>query len=754
MANLKEAFEYASQNPDSDFARNLEQLASTGSLNKEAQKYGIDLSPFQQKKTLVDQLGERAKTFGKEALNVATLGATSVSPQDVKEARNGQGELVALQAVNRAAQSPIRMVGAVGGAIGDVIGAGMEAVGLDKAIGSAVAPVVQSDPIQKAMQVFQSLPQDTQEVLGSIMNTANIPLGGVGVSAAKSGLEAGAKIAGKAGAQAVKSIAPDASSIMQRVARIPKQKQIKFQNTAGESVGEYLTKRGIYGDEEQIVEQLYKRFSDSKKVADDALEQLPGTYQPQQVKDALEMLQDKFTKSSTKGVKDPNLSRVEGLIAKYDTEGLTMPEVNESKRLFERNAKLDFARENNPDGIRLANNVDNSIREWQFTKADELGLKNLPDINKETRLARQLMDDLGAESAGIAGNNAVSLTDWIVLAEGNPASIAAFLGKKAAASKKLQSAVAKRVAGKPTVGQPEAMFTNAKKTTSLPEQKLLQQSLPESTPSTVKSKGIRGMIDFGELGRAFTPSEKNIVKSGLQDLKLAKSENGRMEMLKDVKDLLVKEKILSKASANNSDIIEEAALRSLEDSDLVLSAVKNKEMSTPMVKKVNDRFIKNPTTGKLEGSTRSIPSKVYHGTPSDFKGEPNFPLYLTSDKKYADIYQNPSASSLSSGKKATSPTTKEFTVNPNAKVLDSRTPEGKALLKDYWDNYSVSGMQVKTKSGLPDWTEGTNLEEFLQEKGYKFDALLLDEGGVPSNNGTKSRGVSFVALNKNAFKAK
>jgi hypothetical protein len=118
------------------------------------------------------------------------------------------------------------------------------------------------------------------------------------------------------------------------------------------------------------------------------------------------------------------------------------------------------------------------------------------------------------------------------------------------------------------------------------------------------SKNPRGMIDFGAMGRAFTSSEKNIVKAGLEDLKLAKSENGRMEMLKDVKDLFIKEKILSKASANNSDIIEEAALRSLEDSNLVLDAVKKKEMSTPMVKKVNDRFIKNPTTGKLEGSSR------------------------------------------------------------------------------------------------------------------------------------------------------
>lgn len=46
MANIKEAFTYASQNPNSDFAKNLGLMAGSGALDAEAQKYGIDLSPF------------------------------------------------------------------------------------------------------------------------------------------------------------------------------------------------------------------------------------------------------------------------------------------------------------------------------------------------------------------------------------------------------------------------------------------------------------------------------------------------------------------------------------------------------------------------------------------------------------------------------------------------------------------------------------------------------------------------------------
>lgn len=46
MANIREAFEYAAKNPNSDFARNLGELAKSGSLDVEARRNGIDLTPF------------------------------------------------------------------------------------------------------------------------------------------------------------------------------------------------------------------------------------------------------------------------------------------------------------------------------------------------------------------------------------------------------------------------------------------------------------------------------------------------------------------------------------------------------------------------------------------------------------------------------------------------------------------------------------------------------------------------------------
>jgi hypothetical protein len=49
MGNIREAFEYAAKNPNSDFAKNLKSLAESGALNVEAKKFGIDLSSFQEK---------------------------------------------------------------------------------------------------------------------------------------------------------------------------------------------------------------------------------------------------------------------------------------------------------------------------------------------------------------------------------------------------------------------------------------------------------------------------------------------------------------------------------------------------------------------------------------------------------------------------------------------------------------------------------------------------------------------------------
>lgn len=248
---------------------------------------------------------------------------------------------------------------------------------------------------------------------------------------------------------------PDA--IMQKVARIPKGKQIKFKEIAGESVGEYLTKRGIFGNVEEISQKLYDRFSKSKSTADETLAKLPGTYKPAQVKTMLQELINREKKVSTQGAPSADLETIKNLATNFKDKGLTHPEINAVKRMYERNNTMDYLRQNVPESVAKAKNIDSAVRNWQRSQAKLHGVKNFEQINKETQLSRQLMDALGKEHAGQAGNNAVSLTDWIMLSGGDPTAIAGFLTKKTFSSESVRAAIAKALNnGKPVMGDVQA----------------------------------------------------------------------------------------------------------------------------------------------------------------------------------------------------------------------------------------------------------------------------------------------------------
>lgn len=123
MANIKQAFEYAAQNPDSEFATNLKQLAASGSLNQEAQKYGIDLSAFQPKpeetpsSNLMDKLSQRKQ-------NIDNIILSDVNP----------------------VRGNLRAFGQLAGGVGDVFGAGIGAAasGINQLTGGTAGQSLQS----------------------------------------------------------------------------------------------------------------------------------------------------------------------------------------------------------------------------------------------------------------------------------------------------------------------------------------------------------------------------------------------------------------------------------------------------------------------------------------------------------------------------------------------------------------------------------------------------------------------------------
>jgi len=247
------------------------------------------------------------------------------------------------------------------------------------------------------------------------------------------------------------------TGIMNRVARINPSDSLKFKRlSGGKESGEYLAERGIFGDKMSVAEQLVERAKTSMGEVDNALAGIKKTYKNNNVKQALDEVRRRAIETSPKNQMTDELRRLVELTNKYKRTGLNMSEINEVKRIYERTVRLDYVKSNAAKEVARATNLDSAIRTWQIETARKAGVKNLAELNKETQLAKELANSLGKTIAREQGNNAISLTDWILLANGDPMALASFGFKKTFSSPELQARLARYLAKKPTVGLPKA----------------------------------------------------------------------------------------------------------------------------------------------------------------------------------------------------------------------------------------------------------------------------------------------------------
>lgn len=146
---------------------------------------------------------------------------------------------------------------------------------------------------------------------------------------------------------------------------------------------------------------------------------------------------------------------------------------------------------------------------------------------------------------------------------------------------------------------------------------------------------------------------------------------------------------------------------------------------------------------------------MYHGTPNanfnTFKEE----SYFTEDREYADNYQNTYASSINTNtklKEALNPQTYETYLNIK-KPFDTRIPEVREIFeKEFYGKWG--NRTPLSEKGLPDWTDATDLLEFIEENELDFDGLILDEGAYGGyENEIISRGLSYVPISPNEIKS-
>lgn len=160
---------------------------------------------------------------------------------------------------------------------------------------------------------------------------------------------------------------------------------------------------------------------------------------------------------------------------------------------------------------------------------------------------------------------------------------------------------------------------------------------------------------------------------------------------------------------------------------------------------------------------------MYHGTPNGTFDVFKPGSYFTNNKEYADNYQSPYASSISNKSKFENNAPRTYAVYLNIeKPFDINEPE---VMDIYINEYIKGGWAAGIDPYMPDewyrkniksidWTEGNNLIEFLEENGYDFDGMILDEGGVPKTDNYgriipgeyTSRGKSIIPFKSNQIK--
>ena len=113
--------------------------------------------------------------------------------------------------------------------------------------------------------------------------------------------------------------------------------------------------------------------------------------------------------------------------------------------------------------------------------------------------------------------------------------------------------------------------------------------------------------------------------------------------------------------------------------------------------------------------------------------------YFTENKEYAKRYTD-------RGNAGSLYTTYVKMDNP----FDTRIAEVRKLFQDARMEYGMGELQ---ENGLPDWTDGYDIADYIDENDLSYDSIVLDEGGDMVDGKPVSRGLSYVIRNANQIKS-
>lgn len=165
--------------------------------------------------------------------------------------------------------------------------------------------------------------------------------------------------------------------------------------------------------------------------------------------------------------------------------------------------------------------------------------------------------------------------------------------------------------------------------------------------------------------------------------------------------------------------------------------------------RANDEYMKAVESGNVEEQQRLVDEAAkangydrlfWHGSKkgggfTEFRDW----SYFTENKKYASRYAKPGDNSSL------------YEVYANlGNAFDTRKPECREIFDKMRSEYGLSKVQ---ESGLPDWTDGYDIAEFIDENGLDYDSIILDEGGDIVDGKPVSRGFSYVIRSSEQVKS-
>ena len=160
-----------------------------------------------------------------------------------------------------------------------------------------------------------------------------------------------------------------------------------------------------------------------------------------------------------------------------------------------------------------------------------------------------------------------------------------------------------------------------------------------------------------------------------------------------------------------------------------------------LVKQFDKDFSSGSAANPMFLNDNGTPKMFYHGSRTGGFTEFRSWQYFSEKKNYAQGYADRNnENSL-------------YAVYLHAdKIFDTRDAEARRIFYDIRQEYGLGEVQEDT--GLPDWTDGYDLSDYLEEHPeLGYDAILLDEGGDMIDGKPVSRGESIVIKNSSQIKS-